>query len=80
MDILSISLQIYGGVPKPAQQAVLRKGVDCVVGTPGRLKDLINDGSCDLSKISNLVLDEADRMLVSAICLAHIYALNGAPI
>jgi len=57
------SVVIYGGVPKPAQQAVLRKGVDCVVGTPGRLKDLINDGSCDLSKISNLVLDEADRML-----------------
>jgi len=57
------SVVIYGGVPKPAQQAVLRKGVDCVVGTPGRLKDLINDGSCDLSTISNLVLDEADRML-----------------
>jgi len=57
------SVCIYGGVPKPPQQAVLRKGVDCVVGTPGRLKDLINDGSCDLSKISNLVLDECDRML-----------------
>lgn len=57
------SIVIYGGVPKPAQQDVLRKGVDCVVATPGRLKDLVNDGSCDLSKISNLVLDEADRML-----------------
>ena len=57
------SVVIYGGVPKPAQQSVLRKGVDCVVATPGRLKDLINDGSCDLGKITNLVLDEADRML-----------------
>eukprot|EP00986_Skeletonema_menzelii_P000330 scaffold92_cov140-Skeletonema_menzelii.AAC.9 len=57
------SIVIYGGVPKQAQQDVLRKGVDCVVATPGRLKDLVNDRSCDLSKISNLVLDEADRML-----------------
>lgn len=57
------SVVIYGGVPKPTQQDALRKGVDCVVATPGRLKDLINNGSCDLSKISNLVLDEADRML-----------------
>jgi len=57
------SVVIYGGVPKPTQKDVLRKGVDCVVATPGRLKDLINDGSCDLSNISNLVLDEADRML-----------------
>ncbi len=52
---------IYGGVPKHAQKDVLRKGVDCIVGTPGRLKDLINDGSCDLSQICHLVLDEADR-------------------
>lgn len=57
------STVIYGGVPKPAQKDLLRKGVDCVVGTPGRLKDLINDGSCDLSEICHLVLDEADRML-----------------
>jgi len=57
------SAVIYGGVPKPAQKDVLRQGVDCIVGTPGRLKDLINERVCDLSKISNLVLDEADRML-----------------
>jgi ATP-dependent RNA helicase DBP3 len=58
------SLVIYGGVPKYTQTAELRKkSVDCIVATPGRIKDLINDGSCDLSHVSHLVLDEADRML-----------------
>jgi ATP-dependent RNA helicase DBP3 len=57
------SLVIYGGVPKPKQKDVLRKGVDCIVATPGRIKDLINEGACNLSKVSQLVLDEADRML-----------------
>lgn len=57
------SMVVYGGVPKPAQKDLLRKGVDCVVGTPGRLKDLINEGACDLSSVCHLVLDEADRML-----------------
>lgn len=58
------SLVLYGGVPKYAQTAELKKmNVDCLVATPGRLKDLINEGSCDLSKVEHLVLDEADRML-----------------
>jgi len=57
------STVIYGGVPKHTQKDILRKGVDCVVGTPGRLKDLINDGSCNLGQVCHLVLDEADRML-----------------
>lgn len=58
------SLCLYGGVPKYTQTSELRKGnVDCLVATPGRLKDLVNEGSCDLSKIQHLVLDEADRML-----------------
>ena len=58
------SLVVYGGVPKYTQTSELRRGaVDCVVATPGRLKDLINEGSCDLSQIQSLVLDEADRML-----------------
>ena len=57
------SLVVYGGVPKHQQVASLRKTVDCVVATPGRLKDLINDGSCDLTEVSYLILDEADRML-----------------
>jgi ATP-dependent RNA helicase DBP3 len=57
------SVVIYGGVPKYEQKNVLRKGVDCIVATPGRLKDLINEGCCNLKKVSQLVLDEADRML-----------------
>lgn len=57
------STVIYGGVPKPPQKDILRKGVHCIVCTPGRLKDLIDDGSCDLSQVNHLVLDEADRML-----------------
>jgi ATP-dependent RNA helicase DBP3 len=57
------SLVLYGGVPKYTQVAELKKqNVDCIVATPGRLKDMINEGSCDLSKVQHLVLDEADRM------------------
>mmetsp|Transcript_1168 Transcript_1168/g.3323 ORF Transcript_1168/g.3323 Transcript_1168/m.3323 type:complete len:633 (-) Transcript_1168:1060-2958(-) len=57
------SIVIYGGVPKYEQKNELRKGVDCVVATPGRLKDLISENAVDLSNVSQLVLDEADRML-----------------
>eukprot|EP00529_Nitzschia_sp_RCC80_P023809 CAMPEP_0113491590 /NCGR_PEP_ID=MMETSP0014_2-20120614/27633_1 /TAXON_ID=2857 /ORGANISM="Nitzschia sp." /LENGTH=461 /DNA_ID=CAMNT_0000385383 /DNA_START=63 /DNA_END=1444 /DNA_ORIENTATION=+ /assembly_acc=CAM_ASM_000159 len=58
------SLVLYGGVPKYTQVGELKKkNVDCIVATPGRLKDLINDGTCDLCKVQYLVLDEADRML-----------------
>jgi hypothetical protein len=57
------SLVVYGGVPKHTQTAELRKRtVDCIVATPGRIGDLIDDGSCDLSDVKHLVLDEADRM------------------
>jgi len=55
---------VYGGVPKHTQTSELRKGnVDCIVATPGRLKDLIHDGAAKLGSIQHLVLDEADRML-----------------
>lgn len=57
------SAVIYGGVPKPPQKDALRRGVDCVVCTPGRLKDLVDEGVCDLGNVRHLVLDEADRML-----------------
>ncbi|CAJ1966785.1 unnamed protein product [Cylindrotheca closterium] len=58
------SIVLYGGVPKYTQVSELKKrNVDCIVATPGRLKDLINEGNCDLSKVQYLVLDEADRML-----------------
>jgi ATP-dependent RNA helicase RhlE len=54
---------VYGGVGYEPQLKALRRGVDVVVGTPGRLLDLQEKGALDLSKIEVLVLDEADRML-----------------
>ncbi len=54
---------IFGGVPIPRQERALFPGVDIAVATPGRLLDLINRGSLDLSKVEILVLDEADQML-----------------
>lgn len=53
---------VYGGVNKDEQRATLR-GTHIVVATPGRLNDFIQEGSIDLSAVSYLVLDEADRML-----------------
>lgn len=54
---------IYGGRPYDSQIADLNKGVDVVVGTPGRLLDLANQNHLILGKIGVLVLDEADEML-----------------
>ena len=54
---------VYGGVGYQPQVAALRRGVDLLVATPGRLLDLHNRGSVDLSGVEVLVLDEADRML-----------------
>ncbi|KAI5961389.1 DBP3 [Candida pseudojiufengensis] len=63
-DGTSIScIAIYGGVSKDEQIQKIKKGVNVVIATPGRLVDLINDGLINLSKINYLVLDEADRML-----------------
>ena len=54
---------IYGGVSMDSQLKVLRRGVDIVVATPGRLLDHMERRTIDLSKVQVLVLDEADRML-----------------
>lgn len=54
---------IFGGVGINPQITLLKKGVDILVATPGRLLDHIGQGSIDLSHIQILVLDEADRML-----------------
>ena len=54
---------VYGGVGMKPQQDALRRGVDVVVATPGRLLDHMRQGNCDFSKLEVLVLDEADRML-----------------
>ena len=56
-------LTVYGGRSYEPQINGLKAGVDVVVGTPGRLLDLQNQGHLDLSEVSALVLDEADKML-----------------
>ncbi|QLH75631.1 MAG: DEAD/DEAH box helicase [Methanomassiliicoccales archaeon] len=57
------SMPIYGGVGIEPQIKHLRRGTDTVVVTPGRAKDLLERNELDLSKVSVVVLDEADRML-----------------
>ncbi|KAJ8518201.1 hypothetical protein ONZ45_g4704 [Pleurotus djamor] len=65
------SVAVFGGVSKEGQVKLLqaKQGkkskvvTRIVVGTPGRIKDLVEEGSCDLSGVEYLVLDEADRML-----------------
>ena len=56
-------LPVYGGRPYEQQTSVLKKGVDVVVGTPGRLLDLAEQRHLVLGKVRTLVLDEADEML-----------------
>ncbi|QRV91632.1 DEAD/DEAH box helicase [Ceratobasidium sp. AG-Ba] len=63
------SVCLYGGEPKDGQRKTLLsqngdgRTTRIVVGTPGRLKDFMEEGVCDISRVSYLVLDEADRML-----------------
>lgn len=57
------SLVIFGGVGINPQINALRRGVDILVATPGRLLDHSRQGTVDLSEIDVLILDEADRML-----------------
>src|SRR4051812_14419534 len=56
-------LTVYGGVGYDTQLDTLKTGVDVVVGTPGRLLDLVSRRALDLSHVKVLVLDEADEML-----------------
>jgi ATP-dependent RNA helicase RhlE len=57
------STVIYGGVGINPQKEALRRGVDIVIATPGRLLDLVGQRALDLSHVETLILDEADRML-----------------
>lgn len=56
-------LAVYGGTAYGPQIGTLRRGVDVVVGTPGRLLDLLKSNKLDLSQAQTVVLDEADEML-----------------
>jgi ATP-dependent RNA helicase RhlE len=57
------SAAIFGGVSQGSQVAALRRGVDILVATPGRLLDLMSQGCVPLGNVETLILDEADRML-----------------
>ena len=54
---------VFGGVGKGPQVQALRRGLDVLVATPGRLLDLMGEGVVDLRQVETFVLDEADRML-----------------
>lgn len=54
---------VYGGVSQRSQTEALKKGVDILVATPGRLLDLIGQGYVKLGMVEHFILDEADRML-----------------
>lgn len=58
-----VVVPVYGGSPYGPQISALRRGAQVVVGTPGRVIDLIDKGALDLSGVRMLVLDEADEML-----------------
>jgi superfamily II DNA/RNA helicase len=53
---------VYGGVGYGPQKNALRRGVDVLVATPGRLEDLMAQGAADLGRVDFVVIDEADRM------------------
>jgi len=57
------SVLVYGGVSQVGQVNQIRRGVDIIIATPGRLLDLIQQRVVNLSQLSILVMDEADRML-----------------
>ncbi|MDR0334919.1 MAG: DEAD/DEAH box helicase [Methanomassiliicoccaceae archaeon] len=70
---------IYGGASIEGQITKLNKGADVIAGTPGRVKDMIQRGNLNLSKIQILVLDEADRMLDMGFIEDIEYILSAMP-
>ena len=57
------TLCVYGGTPYSPQETALYRGVDIIVGTPGRVKDLMDRNKLKLVNLEYVVLDEADEML-----------------
>lgn len=57
------TVTIYGGKKYEDQENSIRNGCDILVATPGRLKDIVDKGRLDLTKVKHVVLDEVDRML-----------------
>merc|ERR1719410_2115814 len=54
---------VYGGAPKRDQAAILRRGIEILIATPGRLIDFLSSQTTNLQRVTYLVMDEADRML-----------------
>lgn len=59
----AVMLPVYGGQPIERQISSLKKGVRIVIGTPGRIIDHLERGTLDISRVSMVILDEADEML-----------------
>jgi ATP-dependent RNA helicase DeaD len=72
-------LSVYGGASISGQIKDLKRGVNVVVATPGRLKDLIERGVANLRNIDRVVLDEADEMLNMGFKQELDYILDGTP-
>src|SRR5271157_2702714 len=70
---------VFGGVSDVPQRRALRRGVDVVVATPGRLEDLMRAREVDLRRVEIVVLDEADRMLDAGFLVAVRRILNATP-
>jgi len=62
-NLLFRTVLIYGGISMDGQIDNLRNGCDIIVGTPGRLIDMIERGNLKVDKINTIILDEADKML-----------------
>jgi ATP-dependent RNA helicase DeaD len=73
------STPVYGGASIRDQLYMLEKGTDIVVGTPGRVKDMIERGALDLSAITEVVLDEADRMFDMGFSEELDFIMNAVP-
>ena len=72
-------MAIFGGFSLEIQSAALRQGVQLVLGTPGRIKDLIMRGRLDLSNARHFILDEADEMLDMGFLNDITYIANRTP-
>ncbi len=72
-------MAIFGGFSLDIQSAALRQGVQLVLGTPGRVKDLMMRDRLDLSHVRNFILDEADEMLDMGFLNDITYIANRTP-
>jgi len=68
---------VFGGADRFGQQRELQRGNHLVVATPGRLLDFLDSGVINLKRVTYLVLDEADRMLVNIMIFVEV---NGSRI